>query len=134
MELKFYGGGDRQRGKPWHPSGIAFEVIDSDGHVVRNPTPCGRTTSEPAYREQLDRPGGGRPGLGHDAWPYPNASAPVSVPAKGRTGPRTLAERRGRGVADQNDAARVVMSPHARLSGDMSEEAIDVAVLYPTSG
>src|SRR2546429_5083159 len=50
-----------------------LEVIDSDGHVIE-PDTVWKDYSEPAYRDRLDRPGGGVQELGM-VRAYPDAVA-----------------------------------------------------------
>jgi uncharacterized protein len=105
------------------------EVIDSDGHVVE-PDSVWKEYAEPAYREQLDVPGGGVQALGMQrAYPLAVQRAPAA-------GERSWAEDVGGETWDAE--ARTKMGrpggydPHARLL-DMDAEGIDAAVLYPTS-
>jgi uncharacterized protein len=106
------------------------EVIDSDGHVIE-PDTVWKDYSEPAYREQLDRPGGGVQMLGMMV-AYPEALG--TLPASGDD--ESWAADVGSEAWDED--ARTKMGrpggydPRARLV-DMDEEGIDVAVLYPTS-
>jgi uncharacterized protein len=107
------------------------DVVDSDGHVVE-PDSVWQDYVEPAFREQLDQPGGGVQAIGigrayaeffaaqaermrqADSWADDIASDSWEEEARtkmGRPGGR---------------------DPHARLV-DMDSEGIDAAVLYPTS-
>jgi predicted TIM-barrel fold metal-dependent hydrolase len=111
------------------------EVIDSDGHVVE-PDVVWKEYAEPAYREQLDRPGGGVQALGmREAYPdsRPDRFLDRRADAEGEVWTEGL-----HGVESWEEEARTKMSraggydPHARLR-DMDADGIDVAVLYPTS-
>ncbi len=115
--------------------GDGMEIIDSDGHVIE-PAVVWKEYAEPAFRDQLDVPGGGAQMLGmRRSYPDTNlnlnleieiekesAGWPDIVPAAEtwKEGVRTHMERPGG------------YDPRARLA-DMDEEGIDVAVLYPTS-
>ena len=107
------------------------EVIDSDGHVVE-PDTVWKDYAEPAYRDRLDRPGGGVQELGMRR-AYPEAAALQLQPGDGDSA--WAAEIGGDTWADD---VRTQMGrpggydPRARLV-DMDDEGIDVAVLYPTS-
>jgi uncharacterized protein len=107
------------------------EVIDSDGHVIE-PDTVWRDYAEPAYREQLDRPGGGVQMLGMMR-AYPESL--TALPAVNDSDSSWAADVGGEGWDDE---ARTKMGrpggydPHARLV-DMDADGIDVAVLYPTS-
>src|SRR5262245_1567213 len=107
------------------------EVIDSDGHVVE-PDTVWKDYAEPAYREQLDKPGGGVQMLGMmRAYPESFAALPIASDSD---------ESWAADIGDEgwDEEARTKMGrpggydPHARLV-DMAEEGIDAAVLYPTS-
>jgi uncharacterized protein len=107
------------------------EVIDSDGHVIE-PDTVWKDYAEPAYRDRLDRPGGGVQELGMmRAYPEAFAARPLL-----RESDESWAADVGGETWD--DDARTKMGrpggfdPHARLV-DMDAEGIDVAVLYPTS-
>jgi predicted TIM-barrel fold metal-dependent hydrolase len=106
------------------------EVIDSDGHVIE-PDTVWKDYAEPAYRDRLDRPGGGVQELGMRV-AYPEAFARMS------SGDDDAAWAADVGGETWDDDARLKMGrpggydPHARLL-DMDGEGIDVAVLYPTS-
>jgi predicted TIM-barrel fold metal-dependent hydrolase len=107
------------------------QVIDSDGHVVE-PDTVWKDYSEPAYRDQLDRPGGGVQELGiRPAYP----DAVVRLPEPAEDDGSWAADIGGESWAED---ARSQMGrpggydPHARLL-DMDADGIDVAVLYPTS-
>ncbi|HEY7106195.1 MAG TPA: amidohydrolase family protein [Acidimicrobiia bacterium] len=106
------------------------EVIDSDGHVVE-PDTVWKDYSEPEFREQLDRPGGGVQMLGMLV-AYPDAM--VTIP-EGDDGESWAADVGGESW-DEESRAKMGRpggyDPHARLI-DMDDEGIDVAVLYPTS-
>ncbi|HXY91323.1 MAG TPA: amidohydrolase family protein, partial [Acidimicrobiia bacterium] len=107
------------------------EVIDSDGHVIE-PDSVWRDYAEPAYRDQLDKPGGGVQMLGMMR-AYPEANAFIRAMDSGDS---SWADDVGGEGWDEE--ARTKMGrpgghdPHARLV-DMDAEGIDVAVLYPTS-
>jgi uncharacterized protein len=106
-------------------------VVDSDGHVVE-PDTVWKDYSERAYREQLDRPGGGVQELGIQR-AYPDAVVRLQEPAD-----EDGSWASGVGGESWADEARSKMGrpggydPHARLL-DMDADGIDVAVLYPTS-
>jgi predicted TIM-barrel fold metal-dependent hydrolase len=112
------------------PQGTRPEIIDSDGHVIE-PDTVWKEYAEPAYREQLDQPGGGVQMLGMRR-AYPDVFA--ALPATGE-GESWAADVGGEGW---DEDARTKMGraggydPRARLV-DMDDEGIDVAVLYPTS-
>ncbi len=74
-------------------SGNVFEVIDADGHVVE-PDTVWKEYSEPAYREQLDQPGGGVQALGMRR-AYPGAATVAGGRVRVKTGPRMWAGRLG---------------------------------------
>jgi uncharacterized protein len=107
------------------------EVIDSDGHVVE-PDTVWKDYAEPAFREQLDIPGGGVQALGMTR-AYPDAQAAPTADAGDD-------DFWAQDVGDDTWAAeaRSKMSrpggydPNSRLV-DMDDEGIDAAVLYPTS-
>jgi predicted TIM-barrel fold metal-dependent hydrolase len=107
------------------------QVIDSDGHVVE-PDTVWKDYAEPAYRAELDRPGGGVQELGIRL-AYPNAVVRLQESAEDDAS--WAAD-----IGDESwaDEARTAMGrpggydPHARLL-DMDADGIDVAVLYPTS-
>jgi uncharacterized protein len=109
----------------------ACEVIDSDGHVVE-PDTVWKDYSDPAYRDRLDRPGGGVQELGM-VRAYPHALTPRLRSSE--EDPSWAADIGGETWADD---ARTKMGrpggydPHARLI-DMDADGIDIAVLYPTS-
>jgi predicted TIM-barrel fold metal-dependent hydrolase len=106
-------------------------VIDSDGHVVE-PDSVWKDYAEPAYRGQLDRPGGGVQELGIRR-AYPDAFVQLQASTDDAA---SWAEDIGGESWDAE--ARTQMGraggydPHARLL-DMDADGIDVAVLYPTS-
>jgi predicted TIM-barrel fold metal-dependent hydrolase len=109
--------------------GTKVEIIDSDGHVVE-PDTVWKEYSEPAYRERLDRPGGGVQELGMRR-AYPEVfRLPLSE------GDEHWAAEIGGDTWDEDARTRMGRAggydPHARLL-DMDSEGIDVAVLYPTS-
>ena len=110
--------------------GTAFEVIDSDGHVVE-PDTVWKDYSEPEYREQLDQPGGGVQALGMMR-AYPGVFARLQTSGEGEH----WAENIGGETWDEESRSKMGRpggyDPHARLM-DMNAEGIDVAVLYPTS-
>ena len=107
------------------------QVIDSDGHVVE-PDAVWKEYAEPAYRDQLDRPGGGVQELGIRR-AYPNALVQLQESAEDDAAWAT-------DIGDESwaDEARTQMGrpggydPQARLI-DMDDDGIDIAVLYPTS-
>ena len=114
-----------------------MEVIDADGHVIE-PAAVWREYAEPAFRERLDRPGGGAQALGMSR-SYPDSTMGQEMAAR--------EEGDGDGAGWQSslpptdtwkEGVRKHMElpggydPRARLA-DMDEEGIDVAVLYPTS-
>jgi predicted TIM-barrel fold metal-dependent hydrolase len=107
------------------------EVIDSDGHVIE-PDTVWKEYAEPAYREQLDQPGGGVQMLGMMR-AYPDAFAALPTSDDG-----DASWAADVGSEGWDEEARLKMGrpgghdPHARLA-DMDDEGIDVAVLYPTS-
>ena len=105
------------------------EVIDSDGHVVE-PDTVWKDYAEPAFRDQLDVPGGGVQALGISR-AYPNV-APPEPAGDGDT----WAENIGSETWDQESRLKMGRpggyDPRARLI-DMDAEGIDRAVLYPTS-
>jgi predicted TIM-barrel fold metal-dependent hydrolase len=106
------------------------EVIDSDGHVIE-PDTVWKDYSEPAYRQQLDQPGGGVQMLGMMR-AYPDALAAVRVSSEGESWAADVG-----GVGWEEEARRKMgrpggYDPRARLV-DMDDEGIDIAVLYPTS-
>jgi predicted TIM-barrel fold metal-dependent hydrolase len=106
------------------------EVIDSDGHVIE-PDTVWKDYSEPAYREQLDRPGGGVQMLGMMV-AYPEALGTLPASDDDESWAADV------GSEAWDEEARTKMGrpggydPRARLV-DMDDEGIDVAVLYPTS-
>ena len=112
-------------------TGAQSSVIDSDGHVVE-PDTVWKDYSEPAYREQLDRPGGGVQELGIRR-AYPDAV--VRLQETTEDGGSWAAD-----IGDESwaDESRSQMGrpggydPRARLI-DMDADGIDIAVLYPTS-
>jgi uncharacterized protein len=113
------------------PGDRELHVVDSDGHVVE-PDTVWKDYSEPAYREQLDRPGGGVQELGIQR-AYPDAVVRLQEPAD-----EDGSWASGVGGESWADEARSKMGrpggydPHARLM-DMDADGIDIAVLYPTS-
>lgn len=108
---------------------LGHEVIDSDGHVVE-PDSLWKDYSEPAFREQLDQPGGGVQAIGIMR-AYPDAFG-VRVGSDGEH----WAESVGGETWDADSMAKMGRpggyDPNARLV-DMDAEGIDRAVLYPTS-
>jgi predicted TIM-barrel fold metal-dependent hydrolase len=108
----------------------AFEVIDSDGHVVE-PDTVWKDYSEPEYRERLDQPGGGVQALGMMR-AYPDVFARLVTAGEGEH----WADNIGGETWDEESRTKMGRpggyDPHARLL-DMDAEGIDVAVLYPTS-
>jgi predicted TIM-barrel fold metal-dependent hydrolase len=110
-------------------AGTTIEVIDSDGHVVE-PDSLWKDYSEPAFRDQLDQPGGGVQALGMRV-AYPEAFRVVDA-AEGKH----WAEDIGGETWDEESRAKMGRpggyDPVSRLV-DMDAEGIDVAVLYPTS-
>src|SRR5262249_4430145 len=113
------------------------EIIDSDGHVVE-PDSVWKDYAEPAYREQLDYPGGGVQRLGMSR-AYPDAVAPDPGPDGAQPGdhPASWATEVMK-AQDWDEASKAKLGrpggydPKARLI-DMDAEGIDRAVLYPTS-
>lgn len=113
------------------------EVIDSDGHVVE-PDRVWKDYAEPAFREQLDYPGGGVQMLGMTR-AYPDAAPGLQ---RAETPQDPDSSESWAGSLRENDLweeeARAKMArpggydPRARLE-DMASEGIDRAVLYPTS-
>jgi uncharacterized protein len=109
------------------------EVIDSDGHVVE-PDTVWKDYAEPAFREQLDKPGGGVQALGISR-AYPDAAVARRLVDE-TDGEESWAADVGGETWD--DESRFKMDrpggrdPGARLV-DMDDEGIDRAVLYPTS-
>src|ERR1700689_5255903 len=104
-------------------SGAAnLEVIDSDGHVIE-PDTVWKDYAEPAYRDRLDRPGGGVQELGMRR-AYPEAFA-----ARLRSGDDDSSWAADVGGETWDDDARLKMGrpggydPHARLL-DMDAEGI----------
>ena len=110
------------------------EVIDSDGHVVE-PDVVWKEYAEPAFRAQLDRPGGGVQALGMRQ-AYPDSDPGGLLERRERVEGESWAE--GIGTDSWDEESRTKMArpggydPHARLL-DMDVDGIDVAVLYPTS-
>ncbi len=113
------------------PSEQQRQVVDSDGHVVE-PDTVWKDYAEPAYRDELDRPGGGVQERGIRR-AYPDAVVRLQEPAEDDASWAT--DIGGDSWADE---ARTKMGrpggydPQARLL-DMDADGIDVAVLYPTS-
>jgi predicted TIM-barrel fold metal-dependent hydrolase len=113
------------------PGKAQRDVIDSDGHVVE-PDTVWKDYSDPAYRDRLDRPGGGVQELGMMR-AYPHAVTP-----RQRSNEEDSSWAADIGGETWADDARTKMGrpggydPHARLI-DMNAEGIDIAVLYPTS-
>jgi predicted TIM-barrel fold metal-dependent hydrolase len=113
------------------------EVIDSDGHVVE-PDTVWKDYAEPAYRQELDHPGGGVQRLGMSR-AYPDAVVPDPGPEGVQPGdhPAGWATEVMK-AEDWDEASRSKLGrpggydPKARLI-DMDAEGIDRAVLYPTS-
>ena len=113
-----------------------MEIIDADGHVIE-PAVVWKDYAEPAFRERLDRPGGGAQALGMSR-SYPDSTMGQEMAAS--------EERDGDGAGWRSslpptdtwkEGVRNMelpggYDPRARLA-DMDEEGIDVAVLYPTS-
>ncbi len=127
---RFYAGGETAKGEAMPSAGTAFEVIDSDGHVVE-PDSVWRDYSEPEYKEQLDQPGGGVQALGMMR-AYPGVFARLETSGEGGH----WAENIGGETWDEESRSKMGRpggyDPHARLL-DMDAEGIDAAVLYPTS-
>ena len=111
------------------------EVIDSDGHVVE-PDVVWKEYAEPAYREQLDRPGGGVQLLGMKQ-AYPDADRGRSLDRHADRDERGWTERLET-AESWDEESRTKMArpggydPDARLL-DMDADGIDIAVLYPTA-
>jgi predicted TIM-barrel fold metal-dependent hydrolase len=107
------------------------EVIDSDGHVVE-PDTVWKEFAEPAFRDQLDQPGGGVQLLGMQR-AYPEFFA---RPAQRLTEGESWATDVGTDTWDEESRTKMARpgghDPRARLV-DMDAEGIDAAVLYPTS-
>ena len=107
------------------------EVIDADGHVVE-PDTVWKEYAEPAYRDRLDRPGGGVQELGMQH-AYPEAILARRMQAEPD---ESWAADVGDDSWDEESRTKMARpggyDPHARLV-DMDDEGIDVAVLYPTS-
>ena len=110
-----------------------FEIIDSDGHVVEPPT-LWRDYAEPAFREQLDVPGGGGVQVTAIARAYPDASAFLrrAVATDDESDWRVSTEESWKLEALAQMGRPGGHDPHARLV-DMDDEGIDAAVLYPTA-
>jgi predicted TIM-barrel fold metal-dependent hydrolase len=107
-------------------------VIDADGHVIE-PDIVWKEYAEPAFREQLDRPGGGVQALGiRRAYPDSDPDRLVDAAEEGESWGESV------GGESWDEASRAKMGrpgghdPAARLL-DMDAEGIDAAVLYPTS-
>jgi uncharacterized protein len=130
MGTSWFYAGENSQGGAMTAGGTAFEVIDSDGHVVE-PDTVWKEYSEPEYREQLDQPGGGVQALGMMR-AYPAAFARRQTSGEGEH----WAENIGGETWDEESRTKMGRpggyDPHARLL-DMNAEGIDVAVLYPTS-
>ncbi len=109
------------------------EVIDSDGHVVE-PDTVWKDYAEPAFREQLDYPGGGVQRIGMSR-AYPDA-APVVRRASRGDGESWAAALKDNDLWEEESRSKMARpggyDPDARLI-DMDAEGIDRAVLYPTS-
>ena len=111
------------------------EVVDSDGHVVE-PDRVWKDYAEPAYREQLDKPGGGVQMLGMRV-AYPDADTEGAL-AERRDGESEVWTEGLQTAEGWEEESRTKMTrpggydPDARLV-DMDADGIDVAVLYPTS-
>ncbi|MCH2169948.1 amidohydrolase [Myxococcota bacterium] len=111
------------------------EVIDSDGHVVE-PDVVWKEYSEPAYREQLDKPGGGVQQLGMRQ-AYPDAHHGNFLDQGTKDESKTWSEGLENAESWDEESRTKMMrpgghDPHARLL-DMDTDGIDIAVLYPTS-
>ena len=125
-------------GEGWAMVGAdRMEIIDADGHVIE-PAVVWKEYAEPAFRERLDRPGGGAQALGMSR-SYPDSTMGLGMVANGE------GEGDGAGwrssippTVTWKEGVREFMElpggydPRARLAY-MDEEGIDVAVLYPTS-
>lgn len=109
------------------------EIIDSDGHVVE-PDLVWKEYAEPAFREQLDVPGGGVQALGIRR-AYPDADPDRFIDREDAE-ESTWSENLGGESWDAESRTKMGRpgghDPNARLQ-DMDAEGIDAAVLYPTS-
>ena len=114
----------------------SIEVIDADGHVIE-PAVVWNEYAEPAFRDRLDRPGGGVQALGMSR-AYPNSTLVADMASGDGDGEgagwrsSTMATDTWKEGVREHLQLPGGYDPRARLA-DMDEEGIDVAVLYPTS-
>ena len=81
------------------------EVIDADGHVVE-PDTVWKEYAEPAYRDRLDRPGGGVQELGmQHAYPEATLARRIAGRVRRVVGRRRGRRQLGRGIADEDGPA-----------------------------
>jgi uncharacterized protein len=114
-----------------------LEVIDADGHVIE-PDVVWKEYAEPAYREILDRPGGGYVQVTGIQRAYPDMPPDLLGRESGDESEASWGSAEVAGSDSWEEESKLKMGrpggydPVARLV-DMDADGIDVAVLYPTA-